>query len=529
MLKALTLSNFKGISKTQEIRLAPLTLLFGANSSGKTSVLQSLLLLKQTIEEAESRDTVLLPRGRLIDLGNYKELIHDHESSRELSIGMRFDRGKSRMPADYSVSSEELSDDAWSTLTFGGRGREIRLRRYEVGVGGWDNKLAGFVCRRSKSRISNDSMDSDSRSLLLHLDYLNLTHRYIEDQWSLGERDISAALRSLSQLVTRGESRQVALGHEPDPKNVRTRSDDLERLLALEKKYANYSVAAFAKDVEQVTKARVFELNHFLPGRPFARRSTILPEYDFIEQRFPFRLRHWHNCVSKFTSRTGADVWGLLEQLIYLGPLREYPERHYIYSGNIVTNVGKSGRFMADLLFRDDEVVATLNEWLDRFGIGYRLSVKTLRDPEIKDLFAIRLREAGSDITVSPSDVGFGISQILPILVQSIVSKNRTIIVEQPEIHLHPRLQAEIGSFLADCASSGNRNQFLVETHSEHIILRLQKLVREGKLSVDAISVVYVQKTSDGAICHDLRLDDNGDFIDDWPDGFFPERLEELL
>ena len=527
MLKALTLSNFKGISKTQEIRLAPLTLLFGANSSGKTSVLQSLLLLKQTIEEAESRETVLLPRGRLIDLGNYKELIYGHESSRELTVGMSFDQGASRMSAKHPVSPDGTSDDAWSKLTFSGRGRQIRLRRYEVGFGSWDNKLAGFICRRSKSRSSNDSMDSDSRGFLLHLDYLNRNHRYIEDQWSRGGKDITTVLRSLSQLITHRESRQFAGEHESDTKKVQTTSDDLASLRTLEGKYANYSVGEFAKDVEQVTKDRVLELNHFLPDRHLARRSTILPEYEFLAQSF--RLRHWHNCINTFAFKAGLDVSVLLEQLIYLGPLREYPERHYIYSGNIVTNVGKSGRFMADLLFRDDEVVDTLNEWLDRFGIGYRLSVKTLRDPEIKDLFAIRLREAGRDITVSPSDVGFGISQILPILVQSIVSRNRTIIVEQPEIHLHPRLQAEIGSFLAECAISENQNQFLVETHSEHIILRLQKLVREGKLSAKDISVVYVQKTNAGAICHDLRLDDNGDFIDDWPGGFFPERLDELI
>ena len=100
--------------------------------------------------------------------------------------------------------------------------------------------------------------------------------------------------------------------------------------------------------------------------------------------------------------------------------------------------------------------------------------------------------------------------------------------VEQPEIHLHPRLQAEFGSFLADCIKSKQGNQFIIETHSEHLILRLQRLVREGILKPQDISVIFVSKKPGGAKAQCLELDENGDFIDDWPGGFFPERLKEL-
>jgi predicted ATPase len=163
--------------------------------------------------------------------------------------------------------------------------------------------------------------------------------------------------------------------------------------------------------------------------------------------------------------------------------------------------------------------------------LGYELKVSSFTDgtSAISDLFALRLVDKDTGVNVSIQDVGFGISQVLPIIVQSMLSRNSTLLIEQPEIHIHPRLQAELGSLLAECIKPPFENQFIIETHSEHLMLRLQKLIRKGKLKPEDISVIYVDRGTEGSKCLHLRLDEEGDFIDEWPDGFFEEDFNEIF
>jgi len=168
-----------------------------------------------------------------------------------------------------------------------------------------------------------------------------------------------------------------------------------------------------------------------------------------------------------------------------------------------------------------------VNEWLEKFGVDYSIDVRTVKDPDVEDVFTLRLTDKRTQVTVSPLDVGFGISQILPIVVQSLFAKGRVICVEQPEIHLHPRLQAEFGSLLAHAIRSKRPNQFIIETHSEHLILRLQRLIRNGTLKPEDVAVVHVRKTEAGSAATELRLDEQGEFIDRWPEGFFEEDFAE--
>ena len=174
------------------------------------------------------------------------------------------------------------------------------------------------------------------------------------------------------------------------------------------------------------------------------------------------------------------------------------------------------------------ELVEETNEWFKRLGIDYMLEVKPIgSDPG--DPFAMRLVDTRrkEPVNVALPDVGFGISQLLPFIVQSLASAGRIISIEQPEVHVHPRLQADLGDLLAK-AIKKHQKQFIIETHSEHLILRLQRLVRKKQIEPEDVSVIYVSRGLEGAKAERLRLDEEGDFIDEWPKGFFLERLREL-
>lgn len=169
------------------------------------------------------------------------------------------------------------------------------------------------------------------------------------------------------------------------------------------------------------------------------------------------------------------------------------------------------------------------NEWLKKLDIGYQIKIHPLGHSS-SDLFELRLLDTRRKdaVEVGLSDVGFGISQILPLVVQSLAASDQIISVEQPEVHIHPRLQADLGDLLIEASKEPLRNQFIIETHSEHLALRLQRRVREKVISPHAISIVYVSRGPNGATVQPLRLDEEGDFMDDFPGGFFPERLREL-
>ncbi len=123
-------------------------------------------------------------------------------------------------------------------------------------------------------------------------------------------------------------------------------------------------------------------------------------------------------------------------------------------------------------------------------------------------------------------DVGSGCGQILSILVAGYSLKKGSIfVVEDPEIHLHPRAQAELGDFFKDLLSNGV--QSFVETHSEHFLLRILSYIASGKIKPDDVRIYYVYATEKGKQIKFLPVDNQGFFKEEWPEGFFPERLEE--
>ena len=222
----------------------------------------------------------------------------------------------------------------------------------------------------------------------------------------------------------------------------------------------------------------------------------------------------------------------LLRSIAYLGPLRCYPERLYSLEGGGRDSVGIQGEFTPHILFYNTKAAQKMNKWFDSFEIPYELQISEFGSVELVGKYvSITLNDKRTDTPVTLADVGFGINQVLPVIIEGVASPQNTIIcVEQPEIHLHPRLQAELAEMMIKTSKDGK--QWIVETHSELLILRIQRRIREGKLESSDVSVLYVDPDDQGgkgSTIETLRLDKGGDFIDEWPRGFFDEGFNELM
>ena len=229
----------------------------------------------------------------------------------------------------------------------------------------------------------------------------------------------------------------------------------------------------------------------------------------------------------------GAALENEIGRLRYVGPLRWYPSdpsRHR-------DSNGAEGGCPWDVVRTDGEVRRRVNEWLgdpDRLKTPCEFEVRGR--PPVSNLSLIDKR---AGIPVGHQDIGIGVSQMLSLLVTAYGSEEKLLAIEQPETHMHPALQAELGDIFLESALGEGRNTFLIETHSEHLLLRILRRMREtaeGELPKDLpevhseqVSVLYVLPSrGDTEILH-IPLTADGEFERLWPEGFFAERSKELF
>ena len=229
------------------------------------------------------------------------------------------------------------------------------------------------------------------------------------------------------------------------------------------------------------------------------------------------------------------EMIDVLDRVAFLGPMRARPARTTILGAGGGHYVGPAGEGTAEILHRHPDLVEQVNDWCGRLGFGYRVRMlePVSRDIVLAagDLAVLGLLDVRQDppVLVSPHAVGYGVGQLLPVITQCLLSRDGAVLVEQPEVHLHPRLQSAAGDLFVDTVTSG-RAQVLVETHSEHLLLRLLRRVREGVLAPSDLCVLYVDMHLDGrAAVRRLDVDDDGELVDGWPGTFFGERLDDVL
>lgn len=248
---------------------------------------------------------------------------------------------------------------------------------------------------------------------------------------------------------------------------------------------------------------------------------------------------------------TTSQLASFLRDAQYIGPLRTIPPRGFLYerAGRITS--WADGLAAWDLLLADRlTLVERTNTWLRKLGAGCQVVVQQLFDggadaEELSDGQVDRtvrrlLLDTGSRSFVLPSEVGAGISQLLPVIVAAIEGRGGLTLVEQPEIHVHPAVQVGLGDLLVDGARrEGQRRITLVETHSEHLLLRVMRRMRqtyEGTVLEGArpvapadVSVVLVEKDGERSITRKMPLNERGELVKAWPGGFFEEGLREVI
>jgi hypothetical protein len=487
MIRELRIKNLKAFRGDHRVRLAPVTVIFGSNSAGKSTLLQALLLLKQTIESSDPEQPELVVRGTLADLGSVPGILHGHDLDATLGLGITIDSPTLRINSVLGVQPRRY------TFSFGWDPLSHTVRQTGASLGIADADLLTYTRRRGPD-IVKTSAALGQRQFPFRIGQAKARQVFVD--W-------------ITTLMT---TRPRAIGVRPG------RATEAEIVATAPQLLQVGSFAAAPWSIMPLYPRLSFTRAGRRVGRSLNR--NIVEEFEFAWSRANMQFR--------------ADLATALDSLVYLGPLRLPPARFHLVSGIRRTTVGREGEFLAEILSRRHEVLTDVNHWLTRLNIPYTLSASRMHEQDIGtamgDVVVLVLTDQRSGLAVSPGDVGFGISQLLPIVVQTLIGKASVICIEQPEIHVHPRLQAEVANLLVAATKKPRRNQIIVETHSEHIMLRLQRLIRSGELLPNQVAVLYVDTADDGsASVVNLRLAEDGSFMDDWPQGFFEERFNEMF
>jgi len=430
-MEAIRLQNFKGFQDSGWIALKPITLLFGYNSSGKSSIMQALLMLKQSLENPASEVPFVFSSEKGVDLGTYEDIVYNHEIDRKnhiiLSLRVNIER------VFYKPSKPRLADTPeieFSVSVSYNHGRKT-------------NEIAGFkLCdARGKNILSMDKKAKECFSS----DYY------------------------------------------PKAANVLNK------------------------------KGKILTGNNFLPKYDSAKYSDLSVTLEILT----YKVSAFFKCLSN------------------IGPLRTAPERFYLFTGENPASVGAYGENALPLLFLSkysddpDELEAKVNDWLAAYN--YQFEWKMLGS----NLGQFILKDIRTGLEVNLKDAGFGLSQVLPVVIQAYAApKDSIVLIEQPEIHLHSRAQAELGDLFLK-AVSHKPKKLIIETHSENLLLRIQRRLAENYLkkepdpniTSDNIAVYFIENQNGQSIAHKISLNDRGEF-EDMPEGFkrfFTDDFEEIM
>jgi len=463
MLKQISLENFKPFNNEQVAELKPITLIYGPNSSGKSSLIQSLLLLTQSLKPQGGSN--LVPRGELVDLGSFQSLIHQHDSAKSLKIGITFTTsGRYLGPFNRELHEGPLKIVLTYKAVHGEvAGSYMPAQLEEVSYGLLDSgetiRFLRSQNQKLKDTYSHTGYFDEENTVLYNFadeKSVNTVEEWVNRDPHLRRRfsSLSSRVKETEDTESRFEYVKNALeGNTSESRRLKqkikqgkfkpsTKLQYKQKLIKLDKE--KIVLKSLSKDLNELltaykNKRRNFEKNIKSTGR----KNTVkdLLDGSLVGSGFlplPERLifKDVDGPVPGFIPRQfdefSMNLFYELQSIRYLGPLRSYPERHYLLTGAGVQSVGKTGENTPHILYEHQgEIKKSVNHWVDKFAIPYELDINLKSFDEVMgDVLTISLKDRNTDIRVSPSDVGFGIGQLLPIIVEGLFSRGNIICVE---------------------------------------------------------------------------------------------------
>lgn len=444
MLTSLRIKNFKAWRDTGPIRLAPLTVIFGANSAGKSSLGHLLLGLKQTALSTDRKRALHLgDTTSLIDLGTFADCLNGHDLSKTL---------------DFELG--------WSL---------------------------------PKSMDVKDPMDS--------------TQRFTGNQINLAVR-LSAGKTGQPEVTTLNYALRNAEGVVLDV--ALSRGDD--------RKFSLQSV----KYQFKMADGRKWPLDE---PEKFYRVSDL-------------SIARFKN--AGFLTDFALATENLLGSIAYLGPLRNHPQRTYQWSGDTPEGVGQTGEATVAAILAAQHEGRMLNRgpkkarqaftpfiagWLKDLGVIHSFLVKPVAEGRKEYEVLVKTHAGAPEVKIT--DVGFGVSQVLPALVQAFYCPpHSTVWMEQPEIHLHSQVQAELADVFISAIKAREHGkerdvQLIIESHSEHLLNRLQRRIAEGALAPEDVAIYFCRRSGASTELEPLRVNIFGE-IENWPENFFGDEMADI-
>lgn len=555
----ITLENFKGISDRTEVELKPITVLFGANSAGKSTLLQAMLYLRELLERRNADADQLQASGASIDLGGFQQFVHGHDLSRDVKIGVTVEVSDDGLPV---IPVLELAQINGASADFIENGMtDIQTVGVEVSIR-WDAEnecpqIHSYAVSVNGGHFVTLEAESARQCYLVEFEPW---HEQFPDE-----------IRS-----------------EVDPEDVTIPAFKLDAYLQKENLLDPFEIdltetenqVAYRVPIESISV--IPDWNQLILPKKSVDQIRLNPQglEEDIEELSEYAYAQ--AILSQVLVGGGRAVLEELRKIRYIGPLRKVPPRNFELLRTAREERWSDGLAAWDALHKSaamrdgNGLVVATSKWLwEGLGLGYSLSgrkyyeveqngmvhlgmvqlAERALDEEVEEKMTrlldlmeecptrttLELYDANTHTSVAPCDIGVGVSQVIPVVVGALRQGERTVVVEQPELHLHPAVQARLGDLFINGALEEAGNRFILESHSEHLMLRLLRRIREtaerdegypgylAEVKPDDVSVYYVQSGEGKTEMLPLRVSEEGDFLDRWPNGFFDERTEELF
>lgn len=555
MLKEVKFKNYKAF-EYGSFKIKPITIMLGANSIGKTSLLQFVLMLQQTALANDNYKSALKLHGGFLSLGEGKNIFRKRDLSKPVSI--KIDFTDSELESEFAQGL--LRDKIGEIYEYARLTDNVKLRFKDKELTHNDEikyfqKYLSNNKHFKKDFIVNDKIYNSINSIL---DYSIENTKIIKKQNNGKEFLADYYLYRINNYFRNIEHKKNEINFGLDfinsfSKLITTNSTfsyefeilskDKTLLIKCVKFYVNESLI-FNIDLE-IVKEQIFNFQSpFINKESHGNKINELIKKHFIQPSTIFSfintdINHGNKNIDNLyfieiviniltNSLSSLENHFDEENINYVSPLRANPKRYYFLDkAKINTYLDTlDGDALAETLKENEVIKNQVNDWLNRFGLN--VQVDKLED--ILHKLTINQNSLNLDIT----DVGFGISQVLPVIIQGFLSFNNSItLIEQPEIHLHPKMQADLADLFIEIAinkKSNNKIEYknlVIETHSEYLLRRLRRRISEGVISPDNVAIYLIKRNpcieNDNSIIEELRIEEKGNF--EYPVEFYGGEL----